>query len=74
MQQSPGGATHVFTERAGTGYDLVVYSTSNGTRWSERNLGNAIDSSSFTGELNARGAGIIIGAGDNQVTAYPVDW
>jgi hypothetical protein len=72
VDQSPGGGTHVFTERASTGYDLVEYSTSNGTHWTNRNLGSAIDSYSFSAGLDSRGTGLILGPGASQVTAFPV--
>jgi hypothetical protein len=72
IDQPPGGSTHVFTERASTGYDLIEYSTSNGTRWTKQDLGNAIDSNAFSAGLDSRGTGLILGSGGNQVTAYPV--
>jgi hypothetical protein len=73
VDQSPGGHTHVFTERSATGYDLIEYSTSNGTTWSKRNLGNAIKSQAFSAGLDSRGTGLILGALIHEpVIAYPV--
>lgn len=67
-----GGGTHVFTERSLSGYDLIEYSTSNGTHWTKRDLGNAIDSFAFAAGLDSRGTGLILGSLGSQVTAYPV--
>jgi hypothetical protein len=72
MQQDPSGVTHVFSERADTGYALVIMSTSSGTHWSSYTAGNAIDSYSFNAGLDSHGSGIVIGPGANQVTAFPV--
>ena len=71
MEQAPGGGTHVFTERGFANYDLIEYSTSNGTHWTKRNLGNAIDSNGFSAGLDSHGTGLILGTLDH-VTAYPV--
>jgi hypothetical protein len=71
IEQAPGGGTHVFTERGFANYDLIEYSTSNGTVWTKRNLGNAIDSNAFSAGLDGRGTGLILGT-LNHVTAYPV--
>jgi hypothetical protein len=72
LQQDPSGVTHVFSERANTGYDLVELSTANGKGWKSANLGNAINSSSFAAGLDSHGTGLILGAGGSQVNAYPV--
>jgi hypothetical protein len=71
-QDPPGGRTHVFTERGFAGYDLIEYSTSNGTSWTKQDLGNAINSYGFSAGLDSRGTGLIFGTGSNQVNAYPV--
>ena len=73
MEQDPSGEVHVFEERSGTGYDLVMASTSNGTHWRRpANLGNAITSYSFSAALDSHGSGVVIGPGGNQVWAFPV--
>jgi hypothetical protein len=72
MQQDPSGVTHVFSERADAGYDLIVLSTSSGNHWSSYNAGNATDSYSFAAGLDSHGSGIVLGPGGNLVTAYPV--
>lgn len=73
LDQPPGGGTHVFAERGFASYDLIEYSTSNGTRWTKRNLGNATHSQAFNAGLDSRGTGLILGSLLMEpVIAYPV--
>jgi len=65
--------THVFssgTYESGPLYDLIDLSTSQGTHWSSLDLGNGINSTSFTAALNNRGAGLVLGS--TPAWGYPV--
>lgn len=73
--QDPKGETHVFSESTHSSklYHLIEESTSNGIRWSSpADLGNAIHSNSFSGALDSRGSGLILGTGGAQSWGYPV--
>jgi hypothetical protein len=73
IAQDQGGVTHVFSSggyASGPLYDLIDLSTSNGTHWSNLDLGDAINSTSFTAALNSRGAGMVLGS--TPAWAYPV--
>jgi hypothetical protein len=73
IAQIPGGATHVFSSGTYVGplYDLMDLTTSNGTHWSSTlDLGNGINSTSFTAALDNRGAGLVLGS--TPAWGYPV--
>jgi hypothetical protein len=75
IDQDPSGVTHFFseTDHSNPLYDLFEYSTSNGSHWSGPvDLGNAINSYSFSAALDAHGSGVVLGTGGNQSWGYPV--
>lgn len=67
-----GGRTFVFTERNQDGYDLEMQSTVSGSSWSARtNLGDAINSNTFSGSLDSIGSGAVVGT-SGPATVFPV--
>ncbi len=70
--QAPDGHVYVFSERAGyKTYDLIEESTSNGSKWSNPiDLGDAVDSSYFSGAVNNSGKGLVLGT--DPAIGYPV--
>lgn len=74
--QDPHGVTHIFDESNGspplTDYDLYEYSTTNGSTWSgPENYGNATTWTSYSGALDSKGSGVVIG-GEKPLRAWPV--
>ncbi len=70
--QAPDGRVYVFAERAGyKTYDLIEYSTSTGSKWSNGvDLGSAINSNLLTGVVRDNGHGLVLGV--SPAYGYPV--
>jgi hypothetical protein len=73
VDQDPSGAVHVFSERglAHPIYDLLEYTTSNGTKWDAPvDLGDAIQNNGFAAALDSHGSGLVLGT--DPAWGYPV--
>jgi hypothetical protein len=73
VDQDPSGAVHVFSDRglAHPAYDLLEYTTSNGTKWDAPvDLGHAIQSTAFSAGLDSHGSGLVLGT--QPAWGYPV--
>ncbi len=73
VDQDPSGAVHIFGERglAHPTYDLLEYTTSDGTNWGGPvDLGYAIQSNAFAAGLDSRGSGLVLGT--QPAWGYPV--
>jgi hypothetical protein len=73
VDADPSGRVHVFSESTHLSrtYDLYEQSTSTGAHWtSPLDLGDAIASSSFAVDLDARGSGLVLGT--SPAVGFPV--
>lgn len=73
VDQDPSGAVHVFSERglAHPTYELLEYTTRNGTKWrGPVDLGHAIQSNAFAAGLDSLGRGLVLGT--QPAWGYPV--